>query len=469
MHHSTLSVDGILSCISYASRGKFILFLGACGTGMSALCRLLFHQGVSVRCFDDSMGGEYTTLVCESIPFLSDVNAPLRDCALIVYSLAVPEEHPLVQNEIPKCSRAQLLGALMREYPCRIAVAGSHGKSTVTALIHRLLMLSGKDPTTLSGASLGEGEGTLHIGGKEYFLYECCEYRDSFLYTAPTHAVLLNLELDHTDYFPDIEAIKASFLRFSNLADTVLYASFDQRLRELMPKCHARCLSLGFGSEASALSDDFTGVIKERRNGRYSFDFFVKEDETSAYIEAEIPGRVGAINTAFALAMTTIIGISIQETTKYSKQLTSISRRMMKIGVLNGHAVYYDFAHHPTEIRATIEALGEMYGAPPCVVFAPHTFSRTRDFLGAFADALMLCQRVYLCPIYAAREQPIEGISSQALAVAIGAKASLTASLSDLSALCEGGAIVLMGAGDLNEIKERIERDPAFVREKEGI
>lgn len=467
MHHSTLSKGDILSAISYAGDGRFILFVGVCGTGMSALCRLLFHRGVGVLGYDDSCGGEYRTLVREGVPFLLDTNADLQRCSLIVYSLAIDEEHPLLQNTLPRCSRAQLLGAVMEDYPIRIAIAGSHGKSTVTALVHRLLTLSGKNPTTLCGAELGEGEGTLHIGGREYFLYECCEYRDSFLYTAPTHAVLLNLELDHTDYFADLEAIKESFLRFANLSENVLYAAFDDNLSELIPRCRARCYSLCFDERGIEGDADFWGMMREKRDGCYCFDFCTKNSNNGIYVKPEIVGRVGAINTLFALSLTTILDISPFETVKYVKYLAPIGRRMSKIGLLDNHAVYYDFAHHPTEIRASLETLKELYGIPPCVVFAPHTYSRTRDLWDAFVDALSPCHRVFVCPIYAAREDSVPGVSSEALARAIGNNAATVSKLCDLSLLCEGGAIVLMGAGDLTIVKEKIENHPAFVREKE--
>lgn len=465
MHHSSLSKDEIKSLISYATDSHFILFLGACGTGMSALARLLFHRGVRVRCYDDKREGEYQALLRDKVPFLEDIDEPLDGCVLIVYSLAIGQEHPLLGNACPRCSRAQLLGALMCDYPIRIAVAGSHGKSTVTALIHRLLMLSGKNPTTLSGASLGEGEGTLHIGGDEYLLYECCEYRDSFLYTSPTHAVLLNLELDHTDYFSDLNAIKRSFSRFASLADCILYAAFDENLQEVISGCRARSYSLDIVEREDACNADFYGRIEERREGRYQLRFYAKSEKAPFSFSSEIPGRVGAINTLFALSLTTILGISPRKSIEYSKYLTPIARRMAKIGTLHDKAVYYDFAHHPTEILSSIETLAEIYGAEPSVVFAPHTYSRTRDFFDAFSKVLSRCQSVYLCPIYAARELPLEHITSDALALAIGANAYPVSALTDLSLLCKGGAIVLMGAGDLSQIKNRIERDSAFSRE----
>ena len=152
MHHSTVSPKEISDAIFYAREGKFILFLGACGAGMSALCRLLHARGAYVRCYDDARGGEYDALAADGIAFFDEASDSLRDCSLIVYSLAVDEGHPLLQNAILRCSRAQLLGVVMRDYPIRIAVAGSHGKSTVTALIHQLLMQSGKNPTTLSAS-----------------------------------------------------------------------------------------------------------------------------------------------------------------------------------------------------------------------------------------------------------------------------------------------------------------------------
>ena len=467
MYHSNLTTDEILRCISYAENSHFILFVGACGTGMSALCRLLYHRDVHVVAYDDFKGGEYQRLCNAGIPFLPSTEHSLDGCSLIVYSLAIDEGHPLLQNDFPRCSRAQLLGAIMRSYPTRIAIAGSHGKSTVTALVHRLLMQSGKNPTTLSGAALSAEEGTLHIGGEDIFLYECCEYRDSFLYTSPTHAVLLNLDLDHTDYFADIDALKASFLRFASLAQTVLYLQSDDNLREIIQSCTARAFSLALTNEATKRRSDFHGVLRPKENGFYPFELYAKNQTGSFLIKPRIPGRVGALNTLFALSLTTILDISLDKTARFVESLVPIDRRMSKIGYLYGHAVYYDFAHHPTEMCATVETLCEMYGAPPCAVFAPHTYSRTRDLWDGFVDALSLCHLAFICPIYPAREEPVEGITADALAAAVGGGCATVSSLSDLRALCGGGAIVLMGAGDLSEIKGRIQKDPAFVREKE--
>ncbi len=467
MFHSKITPTEIRDTLLYAKGKKIILFLGICGTGMSALARMLHKEGHLVLGYDASREGEYQRLRSEGIAVFDNVlEGHLSNVALTVYSLAIPTGHPLIREDIPHCSRAQLLGALMLDFPIRIAVAGAHGKSTVTSLVHRTLIALGEHPTTLSGADLGDGVGPFTLGDGHIFLYECCEYQNSFLYTSPTHSLILNLDLDHTDFFPNLSALQASFIDFSKLADVVLYFAFDNGLSAIkddLPDCAIPYyLYEEFSQEGE--KGEYYGVKVDGAKGKRTYAFY-HNGKLKATITPTIEGEVGIYNTLATLTLLTHLGYDVQKCADIISSLPPIARRLERLGTLALHPLYYDFAHHPTEIRATLSTIAERYGEPPVVIFAPHTYSRTRDLWSEFVRAFSLARRVYLCPITAAREAPIEGITSLAFAEAIGKRASLFSSVENCVSEMENEncPIVLMGAGDLTDIKNEIIKMQTFV------
>ena len=470
MFHSKLSEKTVKDTLLYAKKDKSILFLGICGMGMSTLARLLKKEGYRVIGYDTAPSGEHRRLLFDGIPvFTHECGIDLTDVALIVYTLAMRDDHPLLCSDIPQCSRAQLLGALMDDYPIRIAIAGTHGKSTVTSLVHRALCALGEHPTTLSGADLGDGEGPLSIGEKKILLYECCEYKNSFLYTKPSHALLLNLELDHTDFFPTVESLEESFLGFASLAEHTVYLASDKglsRIAQRLPQTAHPYYLVDLNTEG-APSFPYAKITFQQKE-HYTYTFHT-EGEAPVSLAPTVGGLVGVYNTLGALSLLTELSYDPHRVAEILSTLPPIARRMELLGWLGTRPLYYDFAHHPTEISSTVSTLTQRHGTPPTLIFAPHTYTRTRDLWDGFVSALSTSPEVYLAPITSAREAPIEGVTSERLATEIGACAHpLSHLVNNLDILLKGSApIVLMGAGDLREIKDKIQKMQTFLPIKE--
>ena len=428
--------------------GARIHFIGVLGAGMLPLARLLISRGYIVS------GSDLRAPEGDLPPGLNFTQGHSPDnvasADVCVFSLAVPDDSPelcrAAELGIPRVSRPELLGAVVESFSCSIAVAGSHGKSSVTAMI--AAVLKSLNPTVICGADIGD-DGFI-AGSGELLVYEACEYRDAFLKTCPTYAVLLNIELDHTDYFSDISALAASFSRFAASAERVIYNADDSRLSEICNGLN----SLGFGRAESA----FYRCVPL---GRGSFELY-RKGERACDAEVSLLGDFNLINATAAAATGYELGISWDEIRYRLAGFRAIPRRLELLGTLGGDAVYYDYAHHPSEISAGIDALRAILGGDITVVFRPHTYSRTASLKEDFKRALSRADRVILLDIFAAREAEIEGVSSERLVDEIGERAIYAESqraAADLL-LCERrGTIVLMGAGDVSELKKIIEKE----------
>ena len=427
-----------------------IHFTGILGNGMMPLARLLLSRGYTVSGSDLR---EPESPLPEGMSF-SRGHAPemISGDTLCVHSLAVPYNDPELcrAREVGATviSRPELLGALAASYPVSVGVAGSHGKSTVTAMLAELL--SPISPTVICGADIGESGLVAGVG--DLFVYEACEYRDAFLSARPNVAVLLNLELDHTDYFSDVEMLADSFHRFAASARRVIYNADDPRLATIATSLGER--AVGFGSSPSA---EYRFEITERRS---TMRFVVIRRGTNiGEFALSLLGDFNVYNALAAIAVACELGISSTDLVAPLADFRGIPRRLENIGTLCGIPVIYDYAHHPTEISAGIRALRESGASHITVVFRPHTYSRTAALWDDFVDALSLADRVILTDVYAARESAIEGIDSARLAAAIGEQASYAESaeraLELLRMECTD-RIILMGAGDLSEIKNKI-------------
>ena len=380
----------------------------------------------------------------------------IRGADLVVYSHAISDDNPELlaarQADIPTLSRPEYLGALMQKYKRRIGVSGSHGKSTTVAMLDCIFSCAGCNPTTLSGSDLPIGE-PMRIGGSGTLIYEACEYKDAFLSFSPWVAVGLNLELDHTDYFADLEAIKTSFAKAIGSATSFAVINGDDpNLKEISKSFSCRCVSFGGGE-----GNDYRYSISSFGEGETSFSLS-RFGSVIGSFELNIPGVFNIYNATAAIVTALEYGLDANDISKAISSFRGIPRRLEYIGSRYGRRIYYDYAHHPTEIVASINALKLLTGQPLTVVFRPHTFSRTRDLWREFVGALSLADYLVLCDIFPAREEPIEGISSPALAKEIGSKAIHLPEdkILEYIDLHTEGAVVLMGAGDLENIRKSI-------------
>ena len=382
--------------------------------------------------------------------FIPEAGAAIDSATAVVCSLALNESSPDVLRAkscgIPVLTRGELLGALMEDYTVSVAVSGSHGKSTVTAALASVLHMAGKLPTVLAGERLSDAEESYRIGEKDFLIAEACEYGDSFLSLHPSLSLFLNLEWDHPDYFPTEDALVRSFARAAMGSGVVLYSSESPLLVRLVEQYGLKnAVSVGQGE-----TDDFRYELIKYENARATIRFFY-ERERSCTLSLSVPGRFQAQNAAMLLAAASYLGIAAETAVRALSSFGGIRRRGSYLGDIGAAPVYYDYAHHPTEIRAGIETLREMHGAPIAVLFRPHTFSRTEALFEDFASALALADRLLVTDIDGVREVE-EKVSAQALAEAAGGKyVPLSLAAEQLKSIASG-PIIVMGAGDLSAV-----------------
>ena len=445
----------------YEGEGARLHFIGAGGVGMHPLARLALRDGKRVTGYDAKESNLTSDLVKNGADIrIGKRRESLSDVDLVVYTLAAQERDEEIsmaeRQGIPMLSRAELLGVLMTDYKGRLGVSGSHGKSTVTAMLDAIATRARVDQTTVVGANLFDTGLPIRLGGRELLIYEGCEYKDSFLRFAPTAAVYTSLELDHTDYFKDMEALVRSFEKSIRSCPRPVICLDDERLSGIAAGLKGRFIS--YGKERG----DITAKFERREKGRYS----IKIRHASAQlpeIPLKVAGKYNAENALSAAALALSAGFSEEEVCEALIGFSGVERRMQYIGRAGDFSLFYDYAHHPTEIKAAINGIRESEERPVTVIFKPHTFSRTLSLLPDFAAALSLADRVILLEIDPVREENTGRVSSRALASRISCPTVTLSDTEALSAALTGNpsSVVLMGAGDvfapLSEMKSRVE------------
>ncbi len=451
--------------IMTAARGKTIFFLGAGGIMMSSLALLTAKAGYTVKGSDRSRS-QLTEKLEKAGITLYDHHAAenLGDlCGALVYTVAVSADNPeyaRAQREgIPCISRADYLGYLMTAYACRIGVAGMHGKSSCTSMCAQILLDAAESghkasPTIVSGATYGPMEGAYYLGEKEHFLFEACEYMDSFLDFNPTIAVLLNAEMEHVDYFKSIEQIRESFRRYASLVGergTVIYNADDENICLSVKPVQAHHVSFGVTSDADFRAEHIAlDCYPIEYDVTYQGTFF-------AHVVIPALGLHSVYNSLAAVAAAVTAGIDKEDILRGLVNFKGAGRRMEYKGDLGGAAVFDDYGHHPTEVGATLKGARTICRGDLICVFQPHTYSRTAALAEQFKEAFVAADRVILADIYAAREENIYGISSEKLAAVVGEKASYGGDFDRIAAFLKEIAkpddmVIVMGAGDIYKV-----------------
>lgn len=432
------------------SKDARLCFLGIGGVSMHALAHFCLRRGVYV--FGADRTASARTRFLESLGvrvFVPQAGAAVESASAVICTLALDaEDADLVrakQKNIPILTRGELLGALMEEYSLSVAISGTHGKSTVTAMLASVLTAAGRNPSVLSGAALSETDACYRMGGMEYLVAEACEYGDSFLSLRPSVSLFLNLEWDHPDYFKNEEALMRSFARAAMGSGVVLYSAASPLLSALIERYGIKnALSVGCDADC-----DYRYEILSDENGYVALRFDDSREEPCT-VKLSVPGRFQAQNAAMVLAAASYLGVRPLAAVQALSRFSGIERRLFCIGTYERIPLYYDYAHHPTEIRASIETLRQMHGTPITVLFRPHTFSRTAALFADFASALSLADRVFVTDIDGARETG-GAVSAQALATAArGIYVPLEQAISIVRA--SEDVTVLMGAGDLSYV-----------------
>ncbi len=443
-----------------------LFFIGIGGISMSALARMSQHRGFRVGGSDRTRTDLTDALAAEGIDVVFGHDAShLAGYGAVIYTVAIGEDNSeyLAARErgLPCISRADYLGYLMSKFKQRVGVSGMHGKSTCTAMCASIFAHAA-DPTVLCGAPLpSEGGNPCRIGrSDECMVFEACEYMDSFLDFYPTLAVILNIAMDHVDYFHSMEQIHASFRAFAARvgdAGTVLYNDDDPETVMALRDCPVK--KIGFSTKGDA---EFTAQAVTRGGGVTSFDF-CRNGECLCRVSLPVCGAHNLYNALAAASAATLCGISPDSISQGLAAFRGAGRRMEYRGKLpSGAAVYDDYGHHPDEIKATLAGAREMGYSRIICAYQPHTYSRTAGLLDEFAHAFTDADLVLLADIYAAREQNIYGVTSKTLADRIGPPATYCGSFAALADAITLNAqptdlVIIMGAGDIFHTFELLE------------
>lgn len=448
---------------------KRVHCLGIGGIGLSAVAEILKDNGHIVSGTD--INPSKVTRHLESIGikvFTKHEPSNVDGVDAIVYSAAVSDENPEVVRAhelgIPLFSRAQVLGMIMDKYEHSVAICGTHGKTTVTSMTSLILRNANYKPTILVGGNLPQINGNVEIGENQYFVTEACEYMDSFLQLVPSIGVILNIDSDHLDYFKDMDHIVKSFSTFvEQIPDGGIIIAFgDNPFVKSILKGHTNKITYGYSDS----NDFYAENIRFNEEGFPSFDICHK-GRTITRLELSVVGEHNVLNAMAAFVTASYLGVDIPTIAKTLKKYHGTNRRFDLIGVTDrGVTVIDDYAHHPTEIKATLAAAKNVKHNKLWLVFQPHTYTRTKALFDEFVDAFTDADVVILTDIYAAREKDVYNISSYKLVTAMQAKYPdrkifYVKDFGDIAnyirkSAGEGDIVMTMGAGDVYKIGEML-------------
>jgi UDP-N-acetylmuramate--alanine ligase len=443
-------------------------FVGIAGSGMRALAELLARRGVRVTGCDANPGAtdDLEELGIEVI--VGHDPDHVNGARELIVTSAMPKDHPeLVRARelgIPITRRAEALGQAVARAKL-IGIAGTHGKTTTTVMTTAALTAAGLRPTGVAGGRVAEWKGNLRYESDELFVVEADEYDRSFLTLAPTIAVVTNVEADHLDVYRDLEDISSTFSHFVRNAAVVVLCADDAGASALTLPASAEVIRYGIESRDARL------VASDIKPTGHSTTFKVTYDgDALGEISLRVPGDHNVLNALAAIASGFALGVSLDAMRDGLLQFGGVERRFQRLCDVAGVTIVDDYAHHPTEIEATLQAARASYPQRRIVAaFQPHLFSRTRDFAEAFGQALAKADCVFLAEIYAAREKPISGVTSELLAASTaragrvcawqGSRSELASALADF--VREGDVVITIGAGDITrtgpELKQRLE------------
>lgn len=445
-----------------------IHFIGIGGISMSGLAEILLSEGFTVS-GSDNVRSPLTEMLTEKgalIHYGQRRNNITDDIDLAVYTSAVHPDNPeflaVQEKNIPSLTRAELLGQMMRQYKTAIAVSGTHGKTTTTAMISDILLQADTDPTLSIGGILKSIGGNYRVGGPDYFVTEACEYTNSFLSFFPKIGVILNVQEDHLDFFKDLADIRDSFHAFAKLLpeDGCLIINGEiENYRELTEGI--ACPAVTFGMHEGY--DYYPADISYDNTGKLSFTCHGPEGFLLP-VSLGAPGDHNIANALPAIAIAHRLGLQNDTVCEALSCFRGTDRRFDYKGEIGGVTVIDDYAHHPTEITATLRTAEHFPHKRLWCVFQPHTYSRTKSFLADFAQALSVAEHIVLADIYAARETDTLGISSldlQREITALGGDCHYFPSFDEienflLENCTTGDLLITMGAGDVHKIGETL-------------
>lgn len=441
-------------------KSKKYHFVGIGGAGMSSLAGLLLAQGHQVS-GSDKQGNAQTDELEKKGAVIHIGHKPenVSGADYLVFSSAVhtdnPERRTAQRLGIESIRRAGLLGQLMKRH-FGIGVAGTHGKTTTSLMIDQMMISAGLDPTAVIGGVMQGGKSGAHLGNSAYFVTEADEYDRSFLTLEPSIAVITNLEEDHLDIYKDLNDLKTTFTEYANqtlLDGLVILCADDERLMDIRPAIHRSVLTYGIENPADvrAGSISFKGMNS-------MFDVFLK-GKNLGRVKLIVPGMHNVRNALAAIIVGLEIDIPFEKIALGLQAFRGVERRFQIMNMYKGCIFMDDYAHHPSEVAATISAVRKGWQEKLTVIFQPHLFSRTRDFFREFGEALAQADSVILAPVYPAREEAIAGVSAEMIGQVIREKKGgnfvqvLEDKMEITNAIVKnyrpGQILMTMGAGDI--------------------
>lgn len=435
---------------------------------MSGIAEILLDQGYRVTGSDLSRSEVTDRLVSLGATVTQGHSeANVADADVVVYSSAVnPEENPETleaqRRKTPIIRRAEMLAEVTR-MKYGVAVAGTHGKTTTTSMIGQVLIEGDVDPTVIVGGRLsGLNGANARLGHGEWTVVEADEFDRSFLSLSPTVAVVTNIEREHLDIYSDLDDIRRTFVEFANKVPFYGFVALcldEPAVMEIVPLLKRRVISYGFSPQCDLRAVD---PVYEGARSRFVIE---RRGERLGEVDLGVPGEHNVKNALAAVTVGLELGVPFATIAKALEKFSGVLRRFEVKGVENGVLVIDDYAHHPTEVRATLDAIGRGWKRRIVALFQPHTYSRTRDFSDEFGKAFFNADVVIVTDVYAARERPIQGITGELIASSASAfghrnvhyipdRDRLAGATVEL--LEPGDILVTMGAGDIWKVGEQI-------------
>lgn len=449
-------------------KGKRIHMIGIGGVSMSGLAEIALHMGYQISGSDMNDSDTIKKLRENGIEVFIGHSAKNIDGAdLVVYTAAIKKDNPeLMQahiSNIPTMERSEFLGELTKLYSETIGICGTHGKTTTTSMISLAFLQAGKDPTIQVGADyLKEIGANYRVGHSPYFIIEACEYVESFLQFHPKTVTLLNIEEDHLDYYRDLDHIKSAFRKFVNLVPAdgnVIYNLDDLDCCDVIKDL--KCNTISFGIK-NPTADWIATDIVLTPEGYYSFSATNGYDKVQIHLN--VVGYHNIYNALATIATAYAYHINLSHVQEALEEFSGASRRFEYRGIFHGAKVYDDYAHHPTEIKATIQAATALPHNKIWAVFQPHTYTRTSSLFQEFAHTFEEANNVILTDIYAAREIDTGIVSSQILCEAINEIFGNCEYISSFEEIMqylkenvqENDIILIIGAGNITKLSHML-------------
>lgn len=436
-----------------------IHFIGIGGISMSGLAAVLLNNGYRVSGSDFKDSNILNDLKAKGAEiYIGHSSDNLVDVDLVVYTAAIPSDNPELieakKRNITLMDRAEFLGLIMKGHKYNVAVAGTHGKTTTTSMLTHITMEATLDPTILVGGEVDIIDGNYRIGKSDYFITEACEYKESFLRFFPYIGIILNIDADHLDYYRDIDHITETFEKFSNLIPEDGYLigyGGDARVKNILKNCKCNSISYGFDNE-----DLVAKNITYNERGCASFTVYKKEEKLFN-LELSNPGKHNILNGLASISVALIFNIPNSIIIAGLSSCKGAHKRFEYKGEINGITVIDDYAHHPAEIKATLNTAKKIEHNKIYCVFQPHTYTRTKTLFNEFTEAFYDVDELILMDIYAAREKDTGLVSSDQLGDSIRAKGIKCINVYSHDEACtyltskakNGDVILTVGAGDV--------------------